>query len=149
MTLRLVESDPSFYDPSASETKGQDLDALRRWRNHFRIQGICESVMGWTLSDINHAISELESLTGAAEGKRLAGALNRRIDSIATSKMTRPMIIRRMAALANTNDSTVSQTLRAEIGCPPQERLEGFARALRVSVASLVNAARQDGCKYN
>lgn len=148
MTLRLVDSEPSDYDPSASVTQEQDLDALLRWRLHFRETGICESVMGWTLENINSAIDELEGLTGVVEGKRLAGVINRRIDSMVSPKLSRPTIIRQMAELADTNDSTVSQTLRAEIVCPPQKRLEGFAKALRVSVRMLISAARQDGCKY-
>ena len=60
----------------------------------------------------------------------------------------RAEIIASMAAAAGIPDSTVEQILRGEIDLPPRERLAGFAEALGIDPALLIEAANQDGADY-
>ena len=57
----------------------------------------------------------------------------------------RTAAVERMASAAGISASTVGQILRAEITCPPDQRLRGFAEALGVPVADLLAAAGRDG----
>lgn len=86
---------------------------------------------------------------GIFSGARLAALLNRLIDERETNQRSRSEIIEDMADAAGIDSSTVNQILSGSIECPPIDRLEGFASALRVSTSSLVSAAEQDGCEYN
>lgn len=81
-------------------------------------------------------------------GDALASLLNRRIDALADDDQSRSEIIEAMATAAGISPSTVTQILRAEIGCPPRDRLADFAEALDISLNSLLAAGRRDGCEY-
>lgn len=50
------------------------------------------------------------------------------------------------ASAAGIDVSTMNQILNGTINCPPMRRLEGIARSVGVSIASLVSSARRDGC---
>ena len=49
-----------------------------------------------------------------------------------------------LARAAGISASTVSQIMRGEIGIPPKRRIEGFAKALGVSVARLMGALPEE-----
>ena len=53
-----------------------------------------------------------------------------------------------IGAEAGISASTVGQIKNGSIDCPPIDRLRGIARAIGVSVSSLVSAAERDGCNY-
>ena len=76
-------------------------------------------------------------------GDALASYLNEQIGD-----ENREETIGRMASEAGIETNTVNQILNGSINCPPMERLEGFARALDVSVDMLIERAGQDGCNY-
>ncbi len=80
-------------------------------------------------------------------GRQLASLLNRLIEERESEELPRSEIISRMGSEADLDDDTVRRILRAEIDCPPPERLRGFARALNVPVSQIEQAARQDGCQ--
>lgn len=84
-------------------------------------------------------------------GEGLANFLNDRIDQMADDdEDERQAIIERMASEANISVSTVRQILAGQINCPPLNRLEGFARALEISVESMISVAEtRDGCDYS
>lgn len=82
-------------------------------------------------------------------GARLAATLNDRIDELVTAERSRSDIISDMADEAGIEASTVNQILAGEINCPPLDRLEGFSRALDMSMASIQPAAESDGCNYD
>lgn len=84
-----------------------------------------------------------------ARGASLASFLNGRIDELVDDDTSRADIVARMAREADISESTVNQILQADIDCPPLARLEGFARALDVSVGAVVGAAEDDGCEYD
>ena len=54
--------------------------------------------------------------------------------------------LERMADAAGIEVSTINQTLRGTIDCPPRTRLEGFAEEMDISADSLISAAEEDGC---
>ena len=81
-------------------------------------------------------------------GEALARELNELIDARVTDDRSRGDIINDMAEEAGIGESTVNQILQAKIDCPPVDRLEGFARALDVSVDRLIEAGNRDGCEY-
>ena len=81
-------------------------------------------------------------------GKALGSHLNKVIDAQVTESKTRTDIIEAMAAAAGISTSTVNQILSGSINCPPLNRLRGFASALGVSLKSLTDAAKGDGCNY-
>jgi len=84
------------------------------------------------------------------KGAALGAFLNRRINSMAGDDAgERAAIIGRMARAARVSVSTVNQILSGSIDCPPLARLRGFARALSVSIGSIVTAAERDGCEYD
>ena len=66
----------------------------------------------------------------------------------AIGQSDRAEIIASMAAAAGISASTVEQILRGEIELPPRERLAGFAEALGIDPALLIEAANQDGADY-
>ena len=76
-------------------------------------------------------------------GQALAEALEQAI-----GESDRAEIIASMAAAAGVSVSTVEQILRGEIELPPRERLAGFAEALGIDPALLIEAANQDGADY-
>jgi hypothetical protein len=96
----------------------------------------------------SHEAAATATPTLVAHGESLAAALNRLIDGRVTEQRSRAAIIQAMASEADIQPSTVTQILSASITCPPLARLEGFARALDVSVAQLRRAAASDGCEY-
>lgn len=53
-----------------------------------------------------------------------------------------------LGSAAGISESTVAGIVSGEINCPPMDRLSGMASALDVSVETLINAAREDGCSY-
>ena len=61
----------------------------------------------------------------------------------AIGQSDRAEIIASMAAAAGISASTVEQILRGEIELPPRERLAGFAEALGIDPALLIEAANQ------
>ena len=82
-------------------------------------------------------------------GSKLAGVLNRAIDSKETKDRPRAAIIDDMGKAGGIAAGTVNQILEGSINCPPIERLRGFARVLDVSVETLTAAGNEDGCKYS
>lgn len=82
-------------------------------------------------------------------GSSLAALLNRTIDSKATENKSRTDIIEEIGRAAGISASTVGQILRGEINCPPIRRLEGFSRALDISMGRIRSAAESDGCEFN
>jgi HK97 family phage prohead protease len=104
-------------------------------------------------TDTTVALRHLERMRGGnpkrspiveTRGDSLAAFLNRQIGD----GDDRDAKIARMASAAGISVSTVGQILRGEIECPPIARLRGFARALSVSLDSIVGAAERDGCSY-
>ena len=83
------------------------------------------------------------------KGNSLAAFLNRTLDSKTNTREERAALIASMGSAAGISSSTVTQILRAEIICPPKRRLEGFAQALKVSLKSIMDAAKNDGCDYD
>lgn len=81
-------------------------------------------------------------------GANLAGVLNARIDNLETDERSRGDIVDEMGEEAGISPDTVRQILSGDLNCPPVDRLEGFARALDISVESLITAAESDGCEY-
>lgn len=79
----------------------------------------------------------------------LAIFLEQEIDKQTEDGRARSDIINSMAKAAGISSGTVSQILSGDISCPPIERLQGFASALKIPVASVTAAAENDGCKYN
>ncbi len=82
-------------------------------------------------------------------GQNLGRVLNDLIDERVTDNRSREDIIEEMAEAAGISPSTVRQILSGDINCPPIDRLEGFARVLRVPVKRLTDAAEEDGCDYS
>ena len=76
-------------------------------------------------------------------GRFLAEAIEQAI-----GQSDRAEIIASMAAAAGVSVSTVEQILRGETELPPRERLAGFAEALGIDPALLIEAANQDGADY-
>lgn len=86
------------------------------------------------LDDIHRALGKVL----AKAQTRLSRALNARIDELAgDDDAARSALIERMADHAGIERGTVLQILRGEIETPPEERIRGFSRALRVPVAQL------------
>ena len=83
------------------------------------------------------------SETSKTRGTQLAAYLNEQI-----GEDNRTETIARMASEAGIEPGTVNQILEGSINCPPMERLEGFARALDVSIDALIERAGRDGCNY-
>lgn len=82
-------------------------------------------------------------------GKNLSAALNKAINSKLGSGTNRADIIRKMASSAKISENTVSQILNNSINCPPENRINAFARTLGVSSAALKAAMGRDGCSTN
>lgn len=91
--------------------------------------------------------ADVEPVKERAMGK-LASTLNTAIDDTVSDDMTRADVITKMAEAAGIESGTVNDILNGDITCPPMERLEGLASALGLSAASLVDAAKEDGCEY-
>ena len=100
---------------------------------------------------------EEEEEEGRGErGTKLAATLNEAIDAMATGEgedgeeggKTRADIIGEIATAAGIDEATVNQILDGEIDCPPEDRLEGFASVLDLSMETLLSRAREDGCTY-
>ena len=68
-------------------------------------------------------------------------------DRLPADGADRGAAIERMASAAGISVSTVGQILRAEIDCPPDERLRGFAAALGIGPDELARAVATDGCQ--
>jgi len=81
-----------------------------------------------------------------SRGQSLAGTLNTLIDG---SSRDRSDVIAAMASAAGIAVDTVQNILSADINCPPLARLEGFAKALNVTLSRLQSAAEKDGCEYD
>lgn len=81
-------------------------------------------------------------------GTRLAAVLNYRIDALTDEDTSRSEIIAEMASEAGISEGTVNQILNGSIDCPPLNRLEGFSRALDMSLRTIRNAAEEDGYEY-
>lgn len=101
------------------------------------------------IPDNPQALRQAASLYKQSAGANLAGTLNELINSRTSSEDERSDLISRMGSEAGITHSTVNQILNEGIDCPPIERLRGFARALSVSLDSLLAAARRDGCDYS
>ncbi len=82
-------------------------------------------------------------------GAALGAHLNAIIDSKVTDSQTKQDVVDDMASAARISDSTVNQILSGAIVCPPLDRLSGFAQALKVSLKSITDAAKDDGCEYD
>ena len=85
---------------------------------------------------------------GFSAGENLGRVLNEIIDERETDDRSRSDIIQDMGDAAGISPSTVNQILNGSIECPPRDRLEAFARVLRVPVSRLITAAEADGCEY-
>lgn len=83
--------------------------------------------------------------TVEARGEVLGGVLS---EMLPRDPVDRAATVSRLAEAAGISESTVQQILRGEIQAPPIERLEAFARVLRVPLDRLVAAAEQDGGTY-
>lgn len=70
------------------------------------------------------------------------------VNDLVSKGTTRAEATAKLASAAGIEPDTVNEILAGSIMCPPMDRLEGFARALGVSVDSLVMAAKRDGCRY-
>lgn len=95
----------------------------------------------------------LRALFGSGEGE--GEAVETRGDTLARLirqlRDDREITNADLAAAGGIDVSTVRQILSLtdnQIGCPPVERLQGFARALDVPLARLMDAASADGCEY-
>lgn len=82
-------------------------------------------------------------------GKNLAAALNRAIASKIGASTNRADIIQKMASSAKISPNTVTNILSGDINCPPENRINAFARTLGVSSAALKAAMGRDGCSTN
>lgn len=101
------------------------------------------------MAQLKAAIGTLQKILDEAgglmeKGDGLAVALNRQIDAMVTESRTRGDIIASMASAAGIAESTVSQILGGSIIRPPDERLQGFARVLGVSLSRLQRLADAD-----
>lgn len=87
--------------------------------------------------------------TSFRQGGTLATLLNNLIDGQVTEERSREQIIEEIATEAGIESAMVDQILNGEIGCPPVERFEAFAKVLGASVESMISAGNADGCTYN
>ena len=90
---------------------------------------------------------EIRRVPGSAtesRGAALVGLLESRLPADGAE---RTAAIERMARTAGITASTVGQILRAEIDCPPDQRLRGFATALGISQDAIMRAVGADGCR--
>ena len=95
-------------------------------------------------SEKKGAATSTKRIVVLKKGMTLADTLNAAIGD----DDDRSDIIESLANEADIEASTVNQILSGEIDCPPMERLEGFARALDISLETLTDAAMEDGCEY-
>lgn len=79
-------------------------------------------------------------------GEVLGSMLSDAVDGMVTDDLPRADIIQQLADAAGISSSTVNQIINGSIQCPPVDRIEAFAGVLDVSIASLTDAALQDGC---
>lgn len=77
-------------------------------------------------------------------GQALAAFLDDRIDELVTDDRSRSDIIADMADAAGITTATVGQILDGDIERPPDERLQGFAEVLDVSVEGLQDLSDED-----
>jgi|SaaInl4_150m_RNA_FD_contig_123_16895_length_7918_multi_5_in_2_out_2_4 transcriptional regulator with XRE-family HTH domain len=82
-------------------------------------------------------------------GSGLSSLLNSKIDSKVSDTKSKGDIKDSMGKAAGISSATVNNILSGNINCPPIERLSGFAKVLNVSLKSLKDAAKRDGCKYS
>jgi len=68
---------------------------------------------------------------------------------MSTSEMSRADLVDAAATATDRSRSTVNAVVRGDVECPPMDVLEGFAAALGVDTAMLVDAAGRDGCEYS
>ena len=95
------------------------------------------------------AVAEIVNILDFNNGQSLAALLNRTIDSKVTDNKSRTDIIEEIGRAAGISASTVNQILSGDINCPPIRRLEGFSRALDISMGRIRSAAESDGCEFN
>lgn len=82
------------------------------------------------------------------KGEALSGILNAAIEEALADdeEISRGDIVAALADAAGISSGTVNEILSGEINCPPEQRLEGFAEILGVSMSTLIDAAIEDGC---
>lgn len=83
-------------------------------------------------------------------GTSLGNALQAKIDVLLSEdeELTQAEVVQSMADAAGITPDTVNQILSGEVDCPPLERLEGFAEALKMEMSEIMTAAEVDGCMY-
>lgn len=123
-------------------------------------------VKGLSGEDLNRAESIIDSLQGEFEddeenvkmtgdsdeeelGAELASTLESAIEDAMDEDENRADVVREMADAAGIEPNTVNNILNGEIQCPPENRLRGFADVLDVTLDTLMEAAREDGCSFD
>lgn len=99
-------------------------------------------------SDSNITVEETITIKN---GEQLGNLLDRAIDSAVEDGDYENRTSAKEAAAneAGIEVGTLDQILNGSINCPPRSRLEGFSRALPVTVDQQISAAENDGCEYD
>ena len=84
----------------------------------------------------------------ATKGASLGAYLEGQVEAQVADGKAREDIIAAIAAEAGIDEESVNQILAGDVECPPQERLEAFARVLSVEAADVIAAAEADGCSF-
>jgi ATP-dependent protease ClpP protease subunit/transcriptional regulator with XRE-family HTH domain len=151
-------AEETWLSPEAAKEKGL-IDKIVKFKtaapsNQLRARLYNQVKKNFKKLPSNMENQETETTEAVAEevknGTSLAAALQAKIDEMlaADEEMTQAMVVDMMAEAAGIDAGTVNQILRGDVNCPPLERLEGFASALKMPMTEITTAAEADGCVY-